>query len=279
MAILSRIGSLTASAANISAPLVYRYDSSAPWPIMSRRQWYDFSLSLFVRAPFYAQAVALALMVIGLQYVAQTGRRRSYITGSEMQNAIKTGLAILTFIGLILLPQVAPALKNYQSLDPHNIPTVLDLPIPKLKATAELEKVGLSKTHVETRIPNHLLDPSHALDHFYEALLKGGTVRILHYGDSPTTGDLITADARAALQKEFGDGGAGFILIARPWAWYNHRGVEMDGDSGWKIEIAAIAKVKDGMHGLGGVSFFGWPARRQIGKSVPPSSNRLKSLT
>ena len=60
---------------------------------------------------------------------------------------------------------------------------------------------------LEARSPTNLVDPGHALDHFYGALLKGGTVRILHYGDSPTTGDLITADARAMLQKEFGDAG------------------------------------------------------------------------
>jgi lysophospholipase L1-like esterase len=169
---------------------------------------------------------------------------------------IKTGLAILTFAGLILLPQVAPALKNYKSLDPHNISTVLDLPIPKMKRTAELETVGLHTAHVEPR-QTHLSDPTHALDHFYEALLKNGTTRIVHYGDSPTTGDLITADARTMLQKEFGDGGTGFILIARPWAWYNHRGVEMEASSSWKIDIAGIAQAKDGMHGLGGVSFLG----------------------
>src|SRR6185436_13082942 len=63
------------------------------------------------------------------------------------------------------------------------------------------------------------------LDHFYEALTRGSTVRIVHFGDSPTTGDLITADARTTLQKEFGNAGAGFGLIAKPWAWYNHRGV------------------------------------------------------
>ncbi len=37
------------------------------------KKWYDFGVSVFVRAPFYAQAAALALLVIGLQYVAQTG--------------------------------------------------------------------------------------------------------------------------------------------------------------------------------------------------------------
>ena len=34
---------------------------------------YDFSLDVFVRAPFYAQAMALAMLAIGLQYVAHTG--------------------------------------------------------------------------------------------------------------------------------------------------------------------------------------------------------------
>ena len=60
------------SAANISAALALILaiaDAGALHP----KTWYDFSLSLFVRAPFYAQAAALALLVIGLQYVAQTG--------------------------------------------------------------------------------------------------------------------------------------------------------------------------------------------------------------
>lgn len=171
---------------------------------------------------------------------------------------IKTTLTVLTFIGLILLPQVAPALKNYQSLDPHNIATVLDLPLPKMKGE-EIETPEIHNRNLQAKAPANLRDPAHALDHFYGALLKGGTVRILHYGDSPTTGDLITADARAALQREFGDAGSGFVLIARPWAWYNHRGVEMDASSSWKIDIAGIAQLKDGMHGLGGVSFIGTP--------------------
>jgi lysophospholipase L1-like esterase len=171
----------------------------------------------------------------------------------------KTALTVLTFIGLILLPQVAPALKNYKSLDPHNIGMVLDLPIPKLKTEPPLDTAELRGKRLEARAPSNLLDPTHALDHFYESLLKNGTTRIVHYGDSPTTGDLITADARVMLQKQFGDGGTGFVLIARPWAWYNHRGVEMEASSHWKIEIAGIAQIKDGMHGLGGVSFLGAP--------------------
>jgi alginate O-acetyltransferase complex protein AlgI len=69
---LARIGSLTTPAPNISASL---------WLILGigiaahfvPKKWYDSSLALFVRAPFFAQAIALAALVIGLQYVAQTG--------------------------------------------------------------------------------------------------------------------------------------------------------------------------------------------------------------
>ncbi|MGD1097491.1 MAG: MBOAT family O-acyltransferase [Bryobacteraceae bacterium] len=71
-AILSRIGSLTVSFANIGAPLVFVLAIGALAHYVPKTL-YDFSLNVFVRAPFYAQAMALALLVIGLQYVAQTG--------------------------------------------------------------------------------------------------------------------------------------------------------------------------------------------------------------
>jgi lysophospholipase L1-like esterase len=166
---------------------------------------------------------------------------------------IKTGLAVLTFIGLILLPQYVPALEKYKSFDPSTIPLVIDLPV---KIAPEAKNEELIAKRLESAAAKNLIDPTHELDHFYEALFKGGTTRILHYGDSPTTGDLITADARAALQKQFGNAGSGFALIARPWAWYNHRGLEMEG-SGWGIDVAGSTSIKDGMHGLGGASFRG----------------------
>jgi lysophospholipase L1-like esterase len=165
----------------------------------------------------------------------------------------KTVFTILTFAALVLLP----ALKSYTAFDPQSIAKLIELPIPKIKPEPASE-VLVVHPPVETRPPANLSDPAHALDHFYEALKRGGTVRILHYGDSPTTGDLITADARALLQQQYGNAGAGFVLIARPWAWYNHRGFDMDA-SHWKIDIAGIAQLKDGMHGLGGVSFLGSP--------------------
>jgi len=70
--ILARISSGTVSFANVSSGL---------WVILGiavlahyvPKKWYDVSVNLYVRAPFYAQAAAMAALVIGIQYVAQTG--------------------------------------------------------------------------------------------------------------------------------------------------------------------------------------------------------------
>jgi hypothetical protein len=72
MLILSRIGSRTVSFANVSEPLAIVLTIGILAHYIPKK-WYDFSLATFVRAPFYAQAAALVLLVIGLQYVAQTG--------------------------------------------------------------------------------------------------------------------------------------------------------------------------------------------------------------
>jgi lysophospholipase L1-like esterase len=112
------------------------------------------------------------------------------------------------------------------------------------------------------------VDDSNNLDSFYAALWKleqgqqgqdkaPGVVTILHYGDSPTTADMITGDVRAQLQSRFGDAGRGYTLIAKPWAWYGHRGVEMS-DHGWKIRTG-VGLIREGVYGLGGAAFEGQP--------------------
>jgi len=107
-----------------------------------------------------------------------------------------------------------------------------------------------------------LTDPNGNLQHFYAALWRteqhvpGAITRVLHYGDSPTTADLVTADIRSLLYRQFGDAGHGFVLIARPWAWYGHRGIDLHSE-GWHVEAATMNRAPDGFHGLGGVSFTG----------------------
>jgi lysophospholipase L1-like esterase len=82
-------------------------------------------------------------------------------------------------------------------------------------------------------------------------------VTVLHYGDSPTTADMITGDVRAQLQRRFGDAGRGYVLIARPWAWYGHRGIELS-DHDWKIRTG-VGLMREGVYGLGGAAFEGQP--------------------
>ncbi|MDQ2948061.1 MAG: GDSL-type esterase/lipase family protein [Acidobacteriota bacterium] len=188
----------------------------------------------------------------------------------------KTSLAILSFSVLVLSLATAKLVRpvdfasvidfeprgNTSPVEPvpvkHNNP-VRDKPVeiativphagPSRVRTGELGN-GFS----------HLTEPHGSLDAFYRALsrtqAKQDVTRILHYGDSPVTADSITADMRVLLQQQFGDAGHGFILIAKPWAWYGHRGVDVRG-SRWRIEPASQSHARDGIHGLGGVNFLG----------------------
>ncbi len=70
--ILGRIASLTWAAPNITASLALIFAVGILAHYVPKK-WYDFGLNLFVRAPFFAQAATLAALVVGLQYVAQTG--------------------------------------------------------------------------------------------------------------------------------------------------------------------------------------------------------------
>jgi len=72
LAILGRIGSLTVSFANISGPLALMLLIAVLAHYVPKK-WYDFSLAIYVRATFYAQAFALMLVVLGLQNIVQTG--------------------------------------------------------------------------------------------------------------------------------------------------------------------------------------------------------------
>jgi lysophospholipase L1-like esterase len=115
-------------------------------------------------------------------------------------------------------------------------------------------------------ITPYLIDGSGALDPFFAALhtlelppapeeTSPKVVTVLHYGDSPTTADLITGDVRALLQARFGDAGHGFLLTAKPWAWYQHRDVDIAGQ-GWQISTA-VGKGREEVYGIGGASFQG----------------------
>jgi hypothetical protein len=70
--VLARIASLTASLANISLPiavvlLVAAVSHYLPGKVR------EYSISIYVRSPFFAQAAVLVLLILAIEYVAVTG--------------------------------------------------------------------------------------------------------------------------------------------------------------------------------------------------------------
>lgn len=171
----------------------------------------------------------------------------------------ETLLTLATFLLLLRLPDWMPQFKDYRVFDWSSIPRVLDFRARKQSASpVEEEQRRLKPDAASLENPVRL---EGQLDSFYSALARlergeTSTVRILHYGDSPTTADMITADTRVLLQSRFGNAGHGYHLIAKPWAWYDHRGVRVEA-SGFSIAPATLTGEKDGWYGLGGVSFRG----------------------
>jgi lysophospholipase L1-like esterase len=174
----------------------------------------------------------------------------------------KPALVALTLAALVTIPQFIPYEYEWRLFDWATVPALLEFrPRPEMVEAAGLAESPAEITPVK-QTSSRLQDPGGTLEPFFSSLyeLDSGNaskpVRILHYGDSPTTGDLITADVRELLQQRFGDGGHGTYLIAKPWAWYAHRGMDVASE-GWTINPATWRKERDGCYGLAGVSFTG----------------------
>lgn len=174
-------------------------------------------------------------------------------------------LAVMATFGLLItLPQFVPQWHNWRVYEWRSALSLFDFqPRMRKESPVEEELARLRPAAPQPgQDPLKIADPHGAMEAFYASLLRterrepGAVTRILHYGDSPVTADLITADVRALLQERFGDAGHGAYLIAKPWAWYAHRGVDAAAE-GWKADPATLRGQKDGWYGLGGVSFTG----------------------
>jgi lysophospholipase L1-like esterase len=107
--------------------------------------------------------------------------------------------------------------------------------------------------------PPRRVENAAALARFFRALDSIKTehrlepVRIAHYGDSHTAADILTAEIRRRFQREFGDGGPGYIVARNPFST-QRRGVDSGATPGWAINGVGKGAGNDGFYGLAGLS-------------------------
>lgn len=152
---------------------------------------------------------------------------------------------------LASLPYVVPGWQQWRVALPNKAGQLPAVQAAQSQTETPMAAVVSSK-------PGDIEDASgKALQHFFAALHKteqgNHITRISHYGDSPITGDMITSTVRRKLQLRFGDAGHGFVLLAKPWGWYQHIGVQHEAN-GWQSEPMFIGKG-DHRFGFGGASF------------------------
>ena len=130
-----------------------------------------------------------------------------------------------------------------------------------------------------------LADPSSNMGAFYRALARtrrgraGAITRILYHGDSLVVSDYVTSTLRRKLQAQFGDAGHGFVLMANAWSAYAHMDVFRFATRGWSVSRIVGPYLKDGLYGLGGVSFKGPPGlRSQFGTTQEGDFGRRVSV-
>lgn len=183
--------------------------------------------------------------------------------GGGSRFPLKTVLAIAVTAGALVSWRFE--VDHGKGLDPNVFAETFRLrwpqpPAPVVPKSPPVQHAGNEKL---PQISPVFTDDTNSLDPFFAALWKleqgkgDSLVTVLHYGDSPTTADLITGDVRAQMQSRFGDAGRGYTLIAKPWAWYGHRGVEIS-DHGWKMRTG-VGLIREGIYGLGGAAFEGQP--------------------
>lgn len=207
----------------------------------------------------------------------------------------KPALAVVTLLGLAAAIELVPALARFRLFGPRpetsSTPAVM-APAPKRvgEATLETESKNTATLEpedetsregsdaipepnasaVEAKAPPLPLEDASgkALDGFYRALAKtarrepGAITRIAHFGDSIVVSDFVSGTLRRNFQRQFGDAGHGYMLIANAWPAYAHNDVYRFASSGWKVSRIVGPLAPDGLYGLGGVSFKAPPGAR-----------------
>ncbi|MGB1276142.1 MAG: hypothetical protein ACPG77_10370, partial [Nannocystaceae bacterium] len=123
------------------------------------------------------------------------------------------------------------------------------------------------------------------LGHFYTSLreLRQGDdpdnkVRVMVYGASHTAADVYVGYLRAYLQHRFGDGGLGYVALARTNRWYRLHAFLVESSKGWTVEHAQRRNARpDGYYGLLGASTM--TTKLRDSSRVTPRKGRFTPTT
>lgn len=215
---------------------------------------------------------------------------------SETRRALasKPVVAVLVAVVLLALLEVVPGLEGVRVFSARRPPisdtpqaptvssatgeTVLDLATENRADLAQPEAltgaprkrgpIAESGDNVDTAAepaPVAIVDEGRSLDRLFRALERtehrtpSSLTRIVVFGDSVVASDFGTGTLRRLLQKRFGDGGHGFVLVANAWPQYFHNDVYRVADKGFRVSRIVGPRVADRLYGLGGVSFSGTP--------------------
>jgi lysophospholipase L1-like esterase len=141
--------------------------------------------------------------------------------------------------------------------EPPSLPSPPDDP-ELARNLARARELGARDVPVE----DPCLDPAcglRALDAFHLALGRAGSgsglARVVHFGDSTISSDLIAGTVRERLQAAFGDGGRGYLFVDGPTRYRGQLRRAGKASPGWDIRSLAGPFADDGRYGMGGASF------------------------
>jgi len=157
------------------------------------------------------------------------------------------GISIACGLAVFTVPFVAVAAKKPRTP-----------PAPRITAAMRAASLRRVNGYLDSSFKGTLLQAGALvpiLEQFYR--LSGGLshdpIHIIHYGDSHTAADELTAALRDSFKEKFGDGGSGFSLAGRPFAGYRRLDAPGGGTPFWHSDGFRSASG-DGMLGLGGMS-------------------------
>jgi hypothetical protein len=163
-------------------------------------------------------------------------------------------------LGEILRREVDPTLAPKSAVPTVSAPAPKPTPLGAGAASgsADSTSAGTKARHGAkgAGFSGQAIEDPRALASFGEALAAlqrkaRARVRVLHYGDSQIDLDHITFELRRRFQRRHGNGGQGFVPIAKPWRWYYLGGTHFRRSDGWRLHRLAGGAVPDRRLGVG----------------------------